>query len=198
MRPRTSATSCRVFSIKTSPNGPAKRHPRWDCFKRLPPNMPSCASPTAPRLSSPRILAASFPKCRSMDWKVRDAETIYADSLPAWRIPKPNRCEPGLCQASGELQHGLQPGFKAILQIGHKLVCDSAIDDSVVERQHQVDHRADCNRVVADDRPLFDHSNAQNGNLGLVDDRRSEQAAENAGIRYGEGAFLHLIHVQAL
>lgn len=57
-----------------------------------------------------------------------------------------------------------------------------AVQNSVVEGQREIDHRADGNRVVNDDRSFLYRAHAQDGALRLVDDWCGEQRAGNGVI----------------
>ena len=68
----------------------------------------------------------------------------------------------------------------------------------MVERQRQVDHGPDRDGVVADHRALLDGAHAENRYLRLIDDRGSQQAAEDARVGDGERTALHVVHAQPL
>jgi len=72
----------------------------------------------------------------------------------------------------------------------------SAIQNAMVEGQREIDHRADGNRVVNDDRSFLYRAHAQDGALRLVDDRRGEQRAGNAVIGDGERPALDFIRLE--
>src|SRR4051812_18742737 len=62
-----------------------------------------------------------------------------------------------------------------------------AVDDAVVVRQREVDHRADRDdlaelRVLDDDRALHHAAGAEDADLRLVDDRRVEQRAARSRV----------------
>ena len=72
--------------------------------------------------------------------------------------------------------------LELLLDVGHELVGDGAVDQSVVVAERQVRHRPDRDRVVDDDRPLLDRADAENRHLRLVDDRHAELRAELPGL----------------
>src|SRR5581483_9727194 len=77
---------------------------------------------------------------------------------------------------------GFQPGDHGERELGGA----RAVDHTVVERDADVADRARDDLAVADDRPLGDAMDAEDGDLGMVDERRDEHAAELAGARDGE------------
>ncbi len=66
----------------------------------------------------------------------------------------------------------------------------------MVEGQREIDHRADGNRVVNDDRSFLYRAHAQDGALRLVDDRRGEQRPGYAVIGNGERPALDFIRLE--
>src|SRR5213593_4170207 len=70
--------------------------------------------------------------------------------------------------------------FHVLLHFGHEPIGCGAVDHAMVEREAEVAHRPDCNRVVDHHRSLLDRSDSQNGDLGLADDGCAEEAAEAA------------------
>ena len=64
-----------------------------------------------------------------------------------------------------------------------------AIYYAVIVGERQVDHAADGDRVVDYYGALFDCAEAEDGDVRLIDYRQAEQAAEDAGVGDGEGAF---------
>src|SRR4051794_3180941 len=73
-----------------------------------------------------------------------------------------------------------------------------AVDDPVIVGQRQVDHRPDRDdlaelRVLHDDRALHHRTDAQNGDLWLVDDRRVEEGTAAAGVGQREGPAAQLV-----
>jgi hypothetical protein len=63
----------------------------------------------------------------------------------------------------------------------------------MVEGQADLDEGADADQVVDHHRSFDDGSDAQDGDLGLIDDRRRHEAAEHPWIRDAEGAALHVL-----
>jgi hypothetical protein len=66
----------------------------------------------------------------------------------------------------------------------------------VIEGERKVSLRADCNRVIDHDGNFLDCAHAEDGNLGLIDDRRGEDAAKAAEVGDREGAALNLIGLE--
>lgn len=85
------------------------------------------------------------------------------------------------------------PVFEVGLEVGHELARVGTIDDAVVEAERETLDGADGDGVVAvlvreDFGFLVEASDAENRALRLVDDRRAELLAEDAGVREGEGS----------
>src|SRR5277367_2864652 len=72
-----------------------------------------------------------------------------------------------------------------------QLVGDGAVDHAVVVAQGDVAHAADGDGIVDDHRALFDHAQAQDADVGLADHWQAEEAAEDARVGDGKGAFLN-------
>ena len=68
----------------------------------------------------------------------------------------------------------------------------------MVERETQVAHRPDGDRVLSDHRPFLHLADTQNGNLGLADNGGAEEAARAAVVRDRERAALNFFRVQPL
>ena len=62
-----------------------------------------------------------------------------------------------------------------------------AVHDAVVERDGDVADLPHGDLAVAHDGPRGDPADAEDADLGVVDDRRLEEAAEPAGTRDGKG-----------
>src|SRR5207248_11566595 len=90
-------------------------------------------------------------------------------------------------------KHRFVPALKPMFHPPHELVRHRAVDDAMIKREGQVDHRSDGNRVRANDRALLDHSHPQNGHLRLIDDGSSKQTAKDARIGNGERATLDVV-----
>ena len=84
------------------------------------------------------------------------------------------------------------------LDLRHEAVGVGPVHQAVVEGQREVAHGPDGDGVVAHHRPLLDGPDPEDGHLRLVDDRRAEEAAEDAGVRDGEGPALHLLDLELL
>src|SRR6185295_9517694 len=73
--------------------------------------------------------------------------------------------------------------LERVLDRPHELVGVGAVDQAMVERQREIAGRADAQRVLAvlvldDHGPLLDRADAQDRDLRLGNDRRSEERAE--------------------
>ena len=86
----------------------------------------------------------------------------------------------------------------ALLDVGHELVGDRAVDQAVIVAERQVAPQADADHVVDHHRPLLDRADAEDGHLRLVDDRQAELGAEVAGVGDGEGAAVDFFGVELL
>ena len=60
-------------------------------------------------------------------------------------------------------------------------------------RHRNVDHRADGDGVVNHHRALLDSTHAQDRHLRLIDDRETEEVAEDARVRDRESSPLNII-----
>ena len=78
----------------------------------------------------------------------------------------------------------------------------SAVHDTVIEGEREHARGADGQHVAAihgdDGRLLLDRPHAQDRGLGLVDDRRADDRAEDAGVGDRERALLHFVGTQLL
>src|SRR5712671_6169768 len=90
------------------------------------------------------------------------------------------------------------PGLELLLDVGHKLVGQRAVDQAVIERQRQHDDRANGDGIVDDNGALLDTTHSHDGDLGLIDDWRSRQCSINTGIRNSKRSILHIIRCQFL
>src|SRR6476620_8308337 len=88
--------------------------------------------------------------------------------------------------------------FKIVFHLCHESIRRCPIDDPVVERETQVPHRSDRNRLVYYDSTLLDSAHSEDGNLRLINNRGAEQAAEAAMVRNRECPALHLIGAELL
>ena len=86
----------------------------------------------------------------------------------------------------------LEPGDHGEPEVGGAL----AVDHAVVERDRDVPHPPDDDLAVAHDRPLLDAVDAEDRHLGMVDERRHEQAGRLAGARHRERAAAQLLRLQ--
>ena len=88
--------------------------------------------------------------------------------------------------------------FKIVFHLCHELIRRCPIDDPVVEREAQVPHWSDRNRLVDHDSTLLDSAHSEDANLRLVNNRSAEQAAEAAMVGDRERPGLHLIGAELL
>ena len=89
--------------------------------------------------------------------------------------------------------------LKVVLEGSHELICQSAVNQPVVVGEAHIDHAPNSNRIILHDhRTLLDAADAQNGDLGLINDGNSVQATVLARIRDCEGAALNLLREELL
>ena len=78
--------------------------------------------------------------------------------------------------------------MKILGQLLHKLGSEGSVDQAVIERERQVHHVAHDDRVVVVDHRALRHLvHAHDRHLGVVDDRRREDAAVLPAARDREG-----------
>src|SRR5512140_2411451 len=70
------------------------------------------------------------------------------------------------------------------------------VDDPVVERDRDVAHLPYDDLAVAHDRSWPDSMHSEDRDLGMIDERRDDQAAELAGARHREGRSAQLVRFQ--
>src|SRR5664280_2413613 len=68
------------------------------------------------------------------------------------------------------LQDFFGPGFQHLLDLGHELIGQGAVDQAMVEAQGEMADAADGDGVVDHYRSLIDGADAHDGDLGLIDD----------------------------
>ena len=95
------------------------------------------------------------------------------------------------------------PVLEIGLEVGHELAGVGAIDDAVIEAQREALDRADGDGVLAvlvgeDFGFLVQSADAEDRRLRLVDDRRAELLAEDAGVGQREGAAGDLVGSELL
>src|SRR3984957_2874792 len=95
-----------------------------------------------------------------------------------------------------DLEDWFGPVFQGVFYLVEELVGDGAVDYAVVVAQGDVAHGADGDGIVDDDGALFDGAEAQDADVGLADDRQTEEATEDTGIGDGEGALLHFFRLE--
>ena len=88
--------------------------------------------------------------------------------------------------------------FEIVFHLCHELIRRRPIDDPMVERQAEIAHWANRDRIVDDDGSFLNCTDTQNGDLRLMNDGGAEQAAEPAMIRDRERSALNLFGVQFL
>ena len=109
----------------------------------------------------------------------------------------------GMDDSSRETPARPRPVLERRLHDVHERVALGAIDDPVVEREGDVAHRLDRERVGAvghldDLRPFLDRADAHDRDLRLVDDGRREERAEGAVVRHRERAARDLVRHELL
>lgn len=88
--------------------------------------------------------------------------------------------------------------FEIVLHLRHEPIRRRPIDNPVVERQAEVPHRPNGDRIVNDDGTFLNGADAQNGDLRLMDDGGAEQAAEPTMVGDRERSALNLLGAQFL
>src|SRR5262245_2191404 len=91
------------------------------------------------------------------------------------------------------LEQLLLPAFQLCFDTRHELIRQGAVDQPVIEGEREVCHGADGNSIVNDHRTFGNGPNAQNGNLWLIDDRRTQKAAEDTGVGNSKGSVLNIL-----
>src|SRR5690606_27471765 len=71
-----------------------------------------------------------------------------------------------------------------------------AVDDPMVVRQRQRQYQARHETAVLEHRTPLTTGDAEDRDLGRVDDRREERSADRAEARYREHAALHLVRTE--
>src|ERR1700694_1376729 len=88
------------------------------------------------------------------------------------------------------------PVFQNVLDLGHELIGQGAIDQTVVETEREVADGANRDGIVDHYRSLIDSPDTHDGGLRLVDHGRSDQAAETAKIGDGKSAAHHFVRLE--
>src|SRR5688572_19111073 len=91
-----------------------------------------------------------------------------------------------------------RPLFQLLLDIGHELIRRRAVNDAMIKGQGQDDHWPDRDGVIDNDRTFLDSSHAHDGQLGLVDDWSTNQAAVQARIRNGKCSLFDVVWCELL
>src|SRR5687768_15450979 len=96
----------------------------------------------------------------------------------------------------------LEPSFIEVLEpfldVREEAARVSTIDQPMVVAETQVAHRTNRYRIVYHDGAFLDGSDAEDGDLRLVDQRQPVESAEDPGIGDGESSALHFIGIQLL
>ena len=87
---------------------------------------------------------------------------------------------------------------KILFDLRHESIRRRPIDNPVVERQAEIAHWPNCDRIVNDNRAFLNCADAQNSDLRLMDDGGAEQAAEPTMVRDRECSTLNLFWIQLL
>src|SRR5712675_764756 len=91
------------------------------------------------------------------------------------------------------LQKRFAPVFQGFFDLVQELMGDGTIHYTVVVAECYVAHGADGDGIVDNHGPFFDGTEAENADVGLADNWEAEEAAEDARIGDGEGAFLNFL-----
>src|SRR5262249_43253368 len=132
-----------------------------------------------------------------------DAESppaLYVTSR--WKSPRaadrtrtPKRCSP---ESGNRIpsHHLFAPPFENGFHLGRELIGQSAVDQAMIERQREIAGGTDRDGVIDNHRLLHHAADPKDRNLGLIDHRSREDAAEAAEICERERAALHFIGPQ--
>src|ERR1035437_836306 len=129
--------------------------------------------------------AAASPNTERLVIDMATSVTVYF-SAENWQAEAP-------APPSRGSEDFFRPVFQCLLDLGHELVGQGAVDQAMVEAQREMADAADGDGVVDHYRSLIDGADAHDGDLGLINDRRAHQAAEAAEVGDGECAARHLV-----
>src|ERR671931_622520 len=147
-------------------------------------------------ISPGRRRPAARPRCavqgrRGADARPRQGQTDHrAPRRP--RLEPPDRADDRGAPRAPRGLAGLQPTNDVEPEGGGA----GAVNHAVVERDRDVADRRGSHPAVADDRPLGDPAHAQDGDLGVVHDRRLEEAGDLARARHRERGAAQLLGCQ--
>src|SRR3984885_8071675 len=133
-----------------------------------------------PRPAKQSQLRPSHFAVRPLQIKKRDRPSLCAFSVQRLTVNSPAR---------GGLQDAFGPILQRVFQLSHELMGHGTVHYAVIVGERQIHHAANGYRVVNYYRALFDCAQAEDRDIGLIDYRQAEQAAEDAGVGDGEGAF---------
>src|ERR1035438_2729211 len=139
---------------------------------------------------------APAPRCRRKPAGGSACPTLPQKTCRRKRLPHAaaeNRQAEAPAPPSRGSEDFFRPAFQHLLDLGHELVGQGAVDQRSEEAQREMADAADGDGVVDHYRSLIDGADAHDGDLGLIDDRRAHQAAEAAEVGDGECAARHLV-----
>src|SRR3989441_1383018 len=95
------------------------------------------------------------------------------------------------------------PVLEGLFHQGHELVGDSAVDQTMIVTEREVDKRTDGDGIVAivvsdDDWRLGNSAYAHDGRVRLINDRQPEDRAKLAGVGDSEGRAFDFFRFQLL
>src|SRR5512132_3414551 len=170
---------------------PRRRVPAASGTPPSPPSTPPIAPPSA-SFQSPSAKPTAIPPAApikiasSAPGRVLASQAAAMTATPApMPAATPIRYHSHI-RSSVVLESWLPAGLEAADHREAELGCPCAVDDAVVEGDRDRSGRAGDDLAAPDDRPLGDSADAEDPDLGVVDDRGRQQAAELAGARDGE------------
>src|SRR6266566_7344117 len=196
------ASPARPIRIPVPPTVPPRRSvPAASGTPPSPPSAPPIAPPTA-SFQSPSAKPTAIPTAApiriasSAPGRVLASQPAATTAMPA-PIPAatPIRYDSHI-RSSVVLESWLPAGLEATDHGEAELGRPRAVDDAMVEGNRDRSGRAGDDLAVADDRPLGDAADAEDPDLGVVDDRRRQQAAELPCARDGEGRAAELLGLE--
>src|SRR5437667_312181 len=186
------ASPARPIRIPVPPTVPPRRRvPAASGTPPSPPSTPPIAPPSA-SFQSPSAKPTAIPPAApiriasSAPGRVLASQAAAMTATPA-PIPAatPIRYHSHI-RSSVVLESWLPAGLEAADHRQAELGRSRAVDHAMVEGDRDRSGRASDDLAAPDDRPLGDSADAEDPDLGVVDDRGRQQAAELAGARDGE------------
>src|SRR6266566_735394 len=186
------ASPARPIRIPVPPTVPPRRRvPAASGTPPSPPSTPPIAPPSA-SFQSPSAKPTAIPPAApiriasSAPGRVLASQAAATTATPA-PIPAatPIRYHSHI-RSSVVLESWLPAGLEAADHCEAELGRPCPVDHAVVEGDRDRSGRSSDDLAVPDDRTLGDSADAEDPDLGVVDDRGRQQAAELAGARDGE------------